>query len=273
MFRLPLALPLFCCLLVAAGTANAATPAERYIVIRDGYISEANALPYTDDDAWNTRDTLWLDDLEDRLKELLGPFVHRGFSPVAKNNLETLFPQLAFGRLDGLVYESRDKRTSILVTAPEIFQNWLTRIYDWPGGTRTIGSDGVYSRAMGYDNRVVDLGRIPVTVPAGANAATAMLGLWTADTSNEVPDIILATVVRDDRVFILSQELNTKLRRIPACDRVWQHHWDKNEALEADKAYEDCFRSRVLHEKQFASVLRQTQALLNSAPPLIAAAN
>ena len=126
----------------------------RYVQMRDGYIAQARTAydvlvaqckEIERTEGYGAGQECWakddreaasgrLDDLERQLQQLIGPYIRKGFSAKGKINLETLAPELGYGKLDGLIYSSVDGRTTILVTTKELLINWLNTSFEWPGG-------------------------------------------------------------------------------------------------------------------------------------------
>jgi hypothetical protein len=255
--------------ITAAAARDAASDAKyREISKAKGYIAAHEFL--TEESAKQEPD---LNDLESRLNRLMGPFVLEGYPDTGKINLETLNPELGFGKLDGLTYVSVDKNTTILVTTRELLIDWLKTQSEWAGPfpqdvRGVLGKEQFYTYATGPDDmRSVDLGDIPVAAPAGATYASAMLASWTADSVNAAPDMILASVARGDRIFVLSQRLGIKLKAEPTCDRLWNESVNSSKADNADGEYQRCFAKRVLKQSRFRTVIQQAQTLINRLPP------
>jgi hypothetical protein len=259
----------------------------RYVQMRDGYIAQARTAydvlvaqckeiertkgygagqecrAKDDREAASGR----LDDLERQLQQLIGPYIRKGFSAKGKINLETLAPELGYGKLDGLIYSSVDGRTTILVTTKELLINWLNTSFEWPGGAgvhdpmAVLGTEPFYTQALGFDNHASDLGDLPILKPKGATVATAMLSTWSQDVVNFPPYLILATELYGDRVYLLSQQINVTMPPIQTCSRIFQKLWDSNREDDADVEYRRCYARKVRQRNSFAAVLRQAQSL------------
>lgn len=262
----------------------------RYVQVRDGYIAEARAaydalLTQCKEferakgygagrECWAKEDRAAaserLDDLQRQLQQLVGPCIRKGFSARGKINLETLAPELGFGKLDGLLYSSVDGRTTILVTTKDLLDYWLNTSFEWPGARvhdpmTVLGTEPFYTRALGFDNHASDLGDLPILKPKGATVASAMLSTWSQDVVNFPPYLILATEVYGDKVYLLSQEIHVKMPPIQACSRAFQKLEDSNRDAEADVEYRRCYAKKVKQCNSFAAAFRQAQSLVDGA--------
>ena len=262
----------------------------RYVQTRDGYIAEArtayDALLVrckeiertkgygAGHECWAKEDGAAasgrLDDLERQLQQLVGPYVRKGFSAKGKINLDTLAPELGYGKLDGLIYSSVDGRTTILVTTQELLTHWLNTSFEWPGAgvhdpMAVLGTEPFYTQALGFDNHASNLGDLAILKPKGASVATAMLSTWSQDVVNFPPYLILATEVYGDRVYLLSQEIYVKMPPIQTCSEVFQKLSDSNRDSDADLEYRRCYARKVRRRNSFAAALRQAQSLVDGA--------
>lgn len=262
----------------------------RYVQVRDGYIAEARTAydallaqcrEIEKTQGYGARQECWakdnraaasarLDDLQRQLQQLIGPYIRKGFSAQGKINLETLAPELGFGKLDGLIYSSVDGRTTILVTTKDVLTHWLNTSFEWPGAgvhdpMAVLGTEPFYTQALGFDNHASNLGDLAILKPKGASVATAMLSTWSQDVVNFPPDLILATEVYGDRVYLLSQEIHVKMPPIQTCSQVFQQLEDSNRDADADVEYRRCYARKVRQRNSFAAALRQAQSLVDEA--------
>jgi hypothetical protein len=266
----------------------------RYIQTRDGYIAQAR--PAYDEfvaqckeierikgagaaqEFWAKGDQTRgaaasenLDDLEKQLQQLIGPYIRKGFSANGKINLETLAPELGYGRLDGLIYTSVDGRTTVLVTTRDLLTLWLNTSFEWPSAgvhepMAVLGAEPFYTQALGFDAHASNLGDLPVLKPDGATVATAMLSAWSQDVVNFPPNLILATEVYGDRVYLLSQQIDVKMPPIKTCSQVFQKLWNSERDGDADAEYRRCYAREIRRQRNsFAAVLRQSQSLVDGA--------
>jgi len=253
-------------LLAAAGVSCAqADETARYIEARDRTIQELKGVDEFDRAKFSA--------LQTQLRELLGPFHREGFTGEGELNLHNLTDGLGFGRLDGLEYASRDERTAVLVTTQPLVTDWLPKFYEESDGN-TLSSllsrepDKLLTWAWGIEDKHFTLvRRLSVKKPKGMTTAMAFLGNLTADDGNYIPGSIIATIVRADRVYFVSQKLTTPLPVFEECDRRWQTLWDSGRADKDDAAFaafNECYVARVVSTPAFQAARKQAQELIET---------
>ena len=227
---------LLACLLLVAVPA-AAAPVDAYLAARDRDIAAANreTAPLSEKAEARARKTL-----ESALKRIVPPFTAPGFGPDGKSNIVTLTREQGFGQLDGIVYASKDEKTSVLVTTKPLFEAWLKDHAAPDAGAvpqtieAALQADALYTPAISTDAHVDKYMDIPVMKPAEASFAYAMLDQRRQDIARDMPNEIFAAVIRGEAVFIASQPVATALKPIPACEAIWDQAQAKADAAMAD---------------------------------------
>ena len=275
--------------------ARAASLEDAYLAARDGYIKRFEKSP--SDDATNEAYTRALADLEAKLRQVIGPTHLDGFSPDGKISLDALDSgDEDFGLLDGLVYVRADEKTRVLVTTASLFDKWL-KAHErfWPETplpadmAAALERDDFYTQAVTNGAAVVTYAQIPVAKPAGATLAFAVLDARTQDQSPPVPDEMIITVRRADRVFLITAKTAVAAGPIAACDRIQAkltaealaagdadqaadgkdaalHEKAEQLARKADRAYPDCFATEARKAAFFSALVKQAQALIEMLP-------
>jgi hypothetical protein len=269
----------------------AAAPIEIYLASRDRDIAAANREKAPLSDEAQQRAT---GDLERQLKRLIPPLSAQGFEPAGKSNVTTLTREQGFGQLDGLVFTSRDDKTSVVVTTKPLLEAWIKQHANWwPNGVNVpqtvdaaLQAEVLYTQAISTDAAVAKFAAIPVTKPAAASFAFVMLDIRRQDLSQDMPNELFAAVIRGDTILIASQPLATALRPIPACERVWTeaaakadaamtdyqaHHLGDDGVFEAaqklsedgDLAHRRCIAEAIKDQADYPPLLRQAQALVD----------
>lgn len=235
-------------------------------------------------------------DLETMLKAMIGPVTVKGLPPAGRINLETLFKEMGFGRLDGLVFGAPDAAFAV-VTTDGLLEAWLKGHKNWWPGQRNVPQDikgalrseVFYTQAISTDAAIARFAEIPVEAPK-ASVVFAMLALARQDIGPWMPDHIIVSVVQGGRVFVVSQPSVVTIAPIPVCSDVWQRYdTERQRALDAyrpteskkDKAlfaqaakleadgdaeHRRCFASHVKEQSYFPAVLRQAQSLVDRLP-------
>lgn len=263
-------------------SAHAAPAAEdRYIAARDAAITKISKL-YDDskgDEASKAAEAATADLLA-QMKAFLTEPVRQGFGP-PKANIGSFYKgDEDFGTLDGLRFESLlgengektgfagsdgksgkyiEPKSQIVVTTQTMFERWLRAHKDFPQqATRALGDETVYTRAISNGSAVVKFAALPVTRPAGAAFAFAMLS---ARTQSEMPDAsgeVIVAAIANGKVYIAEGSIAPKVK-VAACLA------GKKAKPEDDEAYARCFSQRAPKEASFAQATKQAQALLAAA--------
>jgi hypothetical protein len=292
MKRLPIALLM---LGVTLGCAAAATPEEDYLAARDAYIKKFTH--GAQDDAAIKAHERALADLQTKLRRVIGTIDIKGFPHEGKFSLDGLIEgDEGFGMLDGLVFGADGDKQQVLVTTASLFDKWLAAHRNfWKENplptdmAAALERDDFYTQALGGGAAFLAYAKIPITKPAWATLAYAILDGRTQDQPPQVPDEMIITVRRADRVFIVTTNTATAAGPIAACDAAHaraakqaeaaseadQKAQGKNPALhekaeqlarDADRIYPDCFAKEAPRAGFFPALVRQAQALVDALP-------
>lgn len=232
-----------------------------------------------------------LKELERRLRVIIGPFEATGFPGPGHINTDDLFPgDLASGSLDGLMYETADHTSSVVVTTRSLLAGWLT-----PGVRGRpldpiilLGTPDFYASAINTDAAVFRYATIPVANASRLGVVAAMLVLRAQDIGPFTPDQVIVGVVRGSRVFIVTVAAAVKIDPPPAClavrdsilaraaverEKYWANRADTaalrrttREEDASDVEYRGCYGERVPHDPAFQKIVLQVQAIVASLP-------
>jgi hypothetical protein len=288
--------PSFLCFFLiffAAVTADPApsSPADTYIVARDRYLAEFKAHPAAD--AADKREQKALADLERLLTAAVPAWSAPGFPANGTINLDTLDEgDIGFGALDGVSYQAGD--TTVVATTRPLLMRWLANHRNWHDGAAKVPvSVPVAFRAENFwtfvrtaDAAAQMFGMVLVKAP-GADVAMVLLAVFAQDLAmDEGPSMLLATVVRGDRVLIAEQKLTVALDKPAMCKKALDQTraksekalkdyqiakakdpkaFDMHEQLEhqADHDYRACFALHLPEQTNYAAVQKQAQALVD----------
>jgi hypothetical protein len=278
---------------LVAARADAADPLEEgYFTARNAYIKHFAHSPQNGT-IFKAHEAA-LADLQAKLRRIIGVLSLKAFSIEGKINLDALDSgDEGFGKLDGLVYISADRQTQVLVTTASLFDNWLkAHARFWPQAplpsdmSAALKRDDFYTQAINNGAAVVTYAEIPVTQPAWATLAFAVLDGRTQDAPPHVPNEMIITVRRADRVFIVTAQTGIAAGPIAACDERQARRAiealvaseadrradNKNAALhakaeelarEADRAYPECFAREARKADFFPALVKQAQGLVD----------
>jgi hypothetical protein len=102
--------------------------------------------------------------------------------------------------------------------------------------------------------------------PEGSDSASRWQGASIARRAGHwVPDAIVATVIKGDRVFVGKVNLKAALGEIFVCEAIWTKAQEKHpEALEqVERDYRACTNARAHKERSFAGVTKEAQNLVD----------
>jgi len=213
-----------------------------------------------------------LKNLESRLRAIIGPFQAKGFPGPGHINTDDLFPEdQGFGALDGLIYETADHKSSVVVTTQSLLTTWLTQM------RRGIPRDPMdalrapdfYTFAIWTDAAVSSYATIPVADAPRLGIVAAMLVIRAQDTGPLTPDEVIISAVRGSRVFIVTAPTAAKIKPPLACLAVRDsilHRTSSSNDDAADVAYRGCYGERVRRDPAFKKIIAQVPAIATVLP-------
>lgn len=274
-------------------TAHAASPEETYLAARDAFIAKFNPAkePSPISDAMAKEEEQARADLTRQLRSIIGPLNVKGYAGDGEYAIDSLFKgDIGFGTLDGLSF-SAPKDVNLVVTTRGLFERWVRDHKDWwgtsvdnipPDPIAALKTEAFYTQAISADAAVVRFAELPVSKPAGADAAYAMLVMRRQDIGPGSPDEILVGVLSGTRLFVVSMPSSAETKLMPACEKIWDEALAKSNKLlessassgnkdeklfdeqnrmqdQGDAAMRQCFAERVTGDPAFARLTRQAQ--------------
>jgi hypothetical protein len=298
---------------LASASAATLSPEDSYIAARDAVIANVTKL-YDDkknDEAQKAEEAA-TKDLLARIKVILPEPDRKGFGP-AQLNLEAFSAgDMGFELLDGLRFDSLfgangerahppgpdgkwvDPGTHIVIATQSLFERWLRTKKDMMDKNKSVAqqigtilrSENFYTHAISTDAAVVNFNTLPITKPAGATIAYAMLAARTQDAVPTAADEVFAAALANGKVYIAYGYIRPKVV-VPACvaikegydkkaqkaaedlesKRITRKAYDKLGDIrqQGEDAYKKCFIERAPQQPSFAEATKQAQALLASA--------
>jgi len=302
-------------LMLSSAFAAQPSPEDRYIAARDAAIAKITKM-YNDkkaDEAFKTAESMRADLLA-KLAPIIAESGHRtGYGP-AKLNLDALSDgDMGYGLLDGLRFDSLvgengekvhppgpdgkwvDPGRHIVITTQPLFERWLRAHKDWWGKktknvpqqiSAALQNESFYTQAIQTDAAVVNFNTLPISKPAAASFAYAMLAARTQDAVPTAADEVFAAALANGKLYIAYGSIRPKVV-VPACVAIKNGYDKKAEKAAADleanritrkaydklgdirqqgeDAYKKCFTERAPREPAFAEATKQAAAMLATA--------
>jgi hypothetical protein len=267
--------------LLTSVSAPAASPEEAYLAARDAAIASLNPPgergPLTD--AEIRKEARARDALGKQMRTVIGPLNVNGFSGEGVYNVGSLFEgDIETGTLDGLLF-TRNKDVRLVVTTTSLAERWIKSPDGLAATKREMPKDLksalalelFYTRASSFAAAVSSMGELPVTKPAGADFAYAMLSTRRQDIGAAPATEMLVGVLAPPRLYVVSTPI-APIRMMPACEklakdadvRAGRMQRGGSDAAEAVRQQGDadmlkCFAARVKSSPEFARLTKQAQ--------------
>ena len=266
---------------LVAALAVPATPEEEYVKARDGAIARIGQLEArkSPDTEVRQEETSALSGLEKRLREIVGNLAARGYQVEGRITLETFSEDgLCFGLLDGLRFSRAGGTSEVVVTTDGLLERWLARAGFWretrktpPSPNEALATTPFHTEAVGHDARFARSADIPITAPEGVTLALAFLGGWAQDVGPGPGQTIVVALRKGGRVYI-AQEDSKHVKRIPACEAIWQKAFESEASgayagashdreEKADRDYRACYVARAPKQAWFPALTREAQEI------------
>jgi hypothetical protein len=291
--------------LLLSSLAGATTPEDLYVAARDAAIAKLNAALKAEKrsptDSYSANigaiDDQARAQLEQQMRAIVGPVGIRGLKEEGTLNLDTLIEgDEGFGVLDGLIYSSADKKTSVIVTTDGLFHRWLVQHNDWWGKDSSdipqepaaaIREAAFYTQAVVTDAAIIRFAELPIRKPPGAAFAFAILA---ARSQSEIPakaDEIFVAAARGGRVFVGQTQRFAPVGPIASCDAI-RAEWVKKSVEAAQKPEPDgtmqsneadrlsakseaeflhCFSAQASRQPIFTAAVSTAQSLIDAILP------
>jgi hypothetical protein len=279
--------------MLSNASAAPASSEDRYIAARDAAISTISKL-YDDskgDEATKAEQTATAD-LTAQMAAILGESARDGFGPT-KLNLGSFYRgDEGFGTLDGLRFDALlgkngqkagadgtdgkyvEPKAQIVVTTQTLFERWLRAHKDWWGDkvknvpqqmAKALSDESFYTQAISNGSAVVKFSPLPITRPAGATFAFAMLA---GRTQSEIPDAadeVIVAAIANGKVYVAEGSIEPRVRVAACLAGKKGESMDEDRRQKNEDAYARCFAQRAPQQPSFAQATRQAQALLAAA--------
>lgn len=266
------------CLLAFATPAQAASPEQHYLDLRDRYIAKFSKA--AENDETSKQHDAALNELTGVLRGLVGPVTIKGLPADGKSNVDTLFKgDSGFGHLDGLGFATEGDKMQAVVTTTALLKHWLAE-HRADGMPQEIDaafkSDSFYYAAI-QDSAFGKYADLPITKPASASVAAAVLGLRGNGDIKGPPSEIDVVVIQGEKVFFLAASDAIKTGTIPACETVWKQmmakpidkkdpRGDMTREDHAMDAFTQCFAKAAPSQSWFAAAVKKAQSQIERLP-------
>lgn len=262
------------CLLALATPAHAASSEQRYLDLRDRYIAKFSKAK--ENDETTKQHDAALNELTGVLRGLVGPVAIKGLPADGKSNVDTLFKgDIGFGHLDGLAFATEGDKLQAVVTTTTLLTHWL-REHNKDGMPQqtdaAFRSDRFYYQAI-QDSAFAKYAELPITKPASASAAEAVLGIRGNGELKGAPHEIDVVAIQGEKVYFLAATEAVKTAEIPACEKVWKQMMARKvpqdtmtKEDQAMDAYTKCFAREAPSQSWFAAAVKKAQDLLALLP-------
>jgi hypothetical protein len=257
-------------LLVVTGGALAASPEADYFATRDKALAEIKALEdaKASESAIQAAEDKATAKLVNQLKAIIGPVAIKGFASPDQLNIALTQHQEGYGDLDGLTTDR-----GLVVTTRPLLRAWLEASSKDEGAKRASPTDvgaaareeAFYTGSLYSDETFEKYADLPVMKPARADLVVAVLGGLSQGFPGELPDVVVATVLIGDRVFIAGVHAKAPIGKIAACEPIWAKGQRKQAETDdpIEKNYRACFRASAAKQSFFADVTKEAQSLVD----------
>jgi len=282
------------CLLMCP--ARAASPEADYLALRDKALSRIKAMEKAKagEQKLSAEHEKLRDDLEKRLRLVLGDVSVTGFPGPGKLNLESLSDQdVGYGMLDALTYSGGAEGSPLLVvTTRSLLDKWLAarsreklQELNVSADLQTaLGQDNFFTFAIGDDAAFTRNADLELTAPSGAELVRGMLGGWGQDIGPNPDLMLIVTLIKGDKVYIASQRPKTPIAKIAACEALWaqaiekadklradyeaahskdQDEFDADSKAQGDKDFHACWRERAAKQPFYPALVKEAQDFAN----------
>jgi hypothetical protein len=271
--------------LATSVSVQAASPEETYLAARDAAIAKLNppgGQP-TLTDATIKQEERAREALGRQMRAVIGPLNVKGYTGEGTYNVGSLFNgDMETGTLDGLLF-TRNKDIRLVVTTVSLAERWIkspdglaASKGEMPKDLKSaLTLDLFYTRSSSFDAAVDNMGELPVTTPAGATFAYAMLSTRRQDIGVTPAKEMLVGVIAPPRVYVVSTPI-APIKMMPACeklsrdadkkaDRMQRGTSDDAEAVrqKGDADMLKCFAERIKTTLAFALLIKQAQTIVD----------
>ena len=262
------------CLLALATSAHAASSEQHYLDLRDRYIAKFSKAKESDETS--KQHDAALNELTGVLRGLVGPVTIKGLPAEGKSNVDTLFKgDSGFGHLDGLAFATEGDKQQAVVTTTTLLKHWLAEHRKDPMPQEidaAFKSDTFYYAAI-QDSAFAKYTDLPITKPASASAAVAVLGVRGNGDLKGPPHEIDVVAIQGEKVYFLAVTEAVRTAEIPACEKIWKQIMARKmpeDAMaredQAMAAYTKCFAEEAPSQSWFAAATRKAQSQLEQLP-------
>lgn len=287
-----LALATFASLSVVTVHASGADAAA-YLAARDKAVAEFKGVT-EDNRAIDRRHSEVMHQLQGMLKAVVEPVRLEGYASSGTYNIETLFPELGYGKLDAIVVNALNGKSKAYVSTVPLMVAWLGSnpdILKHPARSPAsdladaFASEDFYTQAISSDAHYYQYADLPVTPVMASGRAHALLYAAGQDvTAPYPPDGLVVAVMSGERVVIFDEPVSVP--NVPECAAAYQQDMGKAEAVWAvyrlsrplDKStgakaqgledtaasnFYQCYAQHLPGTPVYAALVREAQALVD----------
>ncbi len=252
---------------------------ETYLKTRDDLIRKFSKASAESDD------NQALMELEKQLRTIIGAINIDGVPKQGKINLITLFPELGFGQVDGLRFDSDSE--SLFVTTGALLDKYLDNHPKLSKNLNELSkTDDFYRLVFSSDAMVIKYAKIPVNCPSSQYLAYSFLGLTAQDIGPFIPREIYVFVTKGNKILLVHAPSMIAISDISECKSTWDKYDKKrseaydayrasklkdqnafNDSIRYDEqgflAYRNCYGIETKNQQFFIAIKRQAQSIVD----------
>lgn len=255
-----------------------------YINVRNSYVEYFNSIEYSSiTDKIYKQEEDSLNDLKNKLKDILKGSYIIDITKQGEINLETLFEGLGFGMLDGLTIKKDSLK--IFCTTEELLNNYFIESQSFKLDNLTAENTEYILNSIFYSGARISNFNF-YRFPTNSNfQAYGMLGTVAQDIGPILPNNLYIILISDNFVYSIEKELNKPIDEIAECKNFWDSiNLEANRHLkiylssepqdekELDKfmhlqdsawnRYCQCYQIEINETEQFQSIQKETERII-----------
>lgn len=273
-------------LLFTVGVA-AATPEEKYFLLKDKFITEINKTP---DDLSESNYTIEQEDLKKLEKNLLiivKPLQIPGYDN-SRINIDTLHSnEPGFNQIDGIRYFSKTKAGVIVVTSSSLLKLYAARNTLKSADIKVLSmNENFYSDVFDWDVGFIKFNDVPVKINSQTQFAKAEFMDISQDPGPFPPQSMIVMIEINDQILLWERPIGSTISPIKSCEESYSKDiqgaqqlfeqyrnsklkdtdsLDRAHVIE-EKAYANykiCFSEAIQKSKNWGYITREAQSMVD----------
>ena len=195
-------------------------------------------------------------ELEKNLKNILIDTKIKNINKTGQITLQTFFPEIGFGMLDGLL--TKKDTMTLICTSNYIFSDFFPKYH--LDNLSPSELENILNNAFASDYTITNMSSFKINTKENIQAY-GLISVDAQEVGPFTPNTLYVLAFVDNNIYLIQKSIEKELKLLENCTNTWNNTYQVSE----DKAWEnycECFKKEFKDNKQFLNLKNEIYEML-----------